>query len=48
MLGVNALGHSLVVIRTLLSTDPEQRWAVKREFLRRLKNRLDEEGIRVP
>ena len=48
MLGVNALGHSSVVIRTLFSTDPEQRWAVKREFLRRLKNRLDEEGIRVP
>ncbi len=48
MLGVNALGRSSVVIRTLFSTDPEQRWAVKREFLRRLKNRLDEEGIRVP
>ena len=48
MLGVNALGGSVVVIRTLFSTDPEQRWAVKREFLRRLKNRLDEEGIRVP
>ncbi|GMQ85663.1 MAG: hypothetical protein BMS9Abin07_1230 [Acidimicrobiia bacterium] len=48
MLGVNELGDSAVMIRTLFSTVPEQRWAVKREFLRRLKIRLDEEGIDIP
>ena len=48
MLGVNELGDSSVMIRTLFTTDPEQRGAVKREFLRRLKNRLDKEGIDIP
>ena len=47
MMGVNELGDSAVVIRTVFTTDPEQRWAVKREFLRRLKYRLDAEGIEI-
>lgn len=48
MLGVNELGDSAVVIRMLITTTTEQRWAVKREFLRRLKIRLDDEGIEIP
>jgi len=48
MLGVNELGDSAVVIRLLLTTATEQRWAVKREFLRRLKRRLDDEHIEIP
>lgn len=48
MLGVNKLDESAVVIRTLATVITEQRWKVKREFLRRIKNRLDTEGIEIP
>ncbi|MEN8233576.1 MAG: mechanosensitive ion channel family protein [Actinomycetota bacterium] len=48
MLGVNELGESSVAIRVLLTTDPDERWTIKREFLRRIKNRLDAEGIEIP
>ena len=48
VLGVDALGDSGVVIRVLFTTDPEMRWNVKREFLRRVKNGLDEAGIEIP
>lgn len=48
MLGVNKLDESAVVIRTLATVITEQRWKVKREFLRRIKNRLDAEGIEIP
>ncbi|MGB5565457.1 MAG: mechanosensitive ion channel family protein [Acidimicrobiia bacterium] len=48
VLGVDALDDSGVVIRVLFTTDPEMRWKVKREFLRRVKNGLDEAGIEIP
>jgi len=48
VLGVDELADSGVLIRVLITTDPEERWAVKREFLRRIKNRFDEEGIEIP
>ena len=48
VLGVDALDDSGVVIRVLFTTDPEMRWNVKREFLRRVKNGLDEAGIEIP
>lgn len=48
ILGVEELGGSGVVIRALLTTDPEERWTVKREFLRRIKNGFDEAGIEIP
>ena len=48
LLGVNELADSAVVIRVVLRVGPEQRWAVRREFLRRLKNRLDAVGIEIP
>lgn len=47
MLGVNELGDSAVVIRIMFTTRPERKGAVKREFLRRLKYRLDAEGIEI-
>jgi moderate conductance mechanosensitive channel len=47
MLGVDELGDSAVVIRLLFTTDPARRWEVKREFLRRVKYRLDAEGIDI-
>ena len=48
VLGVDKLAESGVVVRVVMTTDPNQRWAIKREFLRRIKNRLDDEGIEIP
>jgi small conductance mechanosensitive channel len=48
MLGVNSLDDSSVEIRVLATVITEERWTVKREFNRRIKNRLDEEGIEIP
>ncbi len=48
MLGVNKLDSSAVNIRVLMTLTPDDRWLVKREFLRRIKNRLDTEGIEIP
>lgn len=48
MLGVNRLSDSSVDIRVLMTLDSESRWAVKREYLRRIKIRLDAEGIEIP
>lgn len=48
MLGVDELADSSVKIRLLMTVATEDRWAVKREFLRRIKIRLDREGIEIP
>jgi small-conductance mechanosensitive channel len=48
MLGVNGLNDSSVEIRLVAKVIPEERWTVKREFNRRIKNRLDAEGIEIP
>lgn len=48
VLGIQSLGDSAVVIRTLLKTVPGGHWAAGREFRRRMKNRLDREGIEIP
>ena len=48
VLGVEDLGEHSVVIRTLLRTVPGAQWDVAREFRRRIKNRLDAEGIEMP
>jgi small conductance mechanosensitive channel len=46
--GVTDLGDSSVVVRTLLRTVPGAQWEVGREFRRRIKNRLDAEGMEIP
>ena len=46
--GVEDLADSAVVIRTLFGTKPAQQWAVAREFRRRIKKRLDQEGVEIP
>jgi small-conductance mechanosensitive channel len=46
--GVEAIGDNRVVVRTVARTQPGAQWGVARELRRRLKNRLDEEGIRMP
>ena len=48
VLGVEALEDSGVVVRVLFTTDPDMRWNVKREFLRRVKNGFDEASIEIP
>ncbi|HEX5003948.1 MAG TPA: mechanosensitive ion channel family protein [Gemmatimonadales bacterium] len=48
VVGVQSLADSAVVVRTLLRTRPGDQWATAREFRRRVKNRLDREGIEIP
>ena len=48
VLGVQELGDSSVVIRTLLRVQPGKQWEVAREFRRRVKLRFDKEGIEIP
>lgn len=48
MLGVDAFADSAVVIRFRIKTLPLQQWNVKRELLRRIKNRFDKDGIEIP
>jgi len=46
--GVESLADSAVVIRTLIRTRPGKQWEAAREYRRRVKNRLDQEGIEIP
>jgi small conductance mechanosensitive channel len=48
MLGVDDLSESWVVIKFHVKTRPLQQWNVKRELLRRIKNRFDELNIELP
>lgn len=48
MLGVNELDASSVNIRVLFTTISDERWNVRRGFLRLIKQRLDREGIEIP
>jgi len=48
VLGVDSLGDSAVTIRVLLRTLPGKQFGVAREFRRRIKSRLDREGIEIP
>ena len=46
--GVNAFADSAVMIKGRLKTKPIRQWEVGREFLRRVKQRFDQEGIEIP
>jgi small conductance mechanosensitive channel len=48
MLGVDELADSSVIVKFFLKTRPLQQWTVKREMLRRIKNRFDQLGIEIP
>ena len=48
MLGVDQFGDSAVVIKFLIKTRPLKQWIIKREMLRRIKNKFDELGIEIP
>ena len=47
MLGVDAFAESGVIVKVLIKTLPLKQWLVKREFLRRIKNRFDELKIEI-
>ena len=48
LFGVNELADSSVVVRIGLKVRPDKQWAIKRELLRRIKQRFDELGIEIP
>jgi small conductance mechanosensitive channel len=48
MLGVNEFAQFGMVIKLMIRTVPDEVFAVKREMLRRIKNKFDELGIRIP
>ena len=47
IMGVNKLDDSAVVIRGRMTTSAEDRWAVRREALRRIKKAFDAEGVTI-
>ena len=48
MLGVNEYAESAIMIRFFIKTAPSMQLPVKREMLRRIKQRFDKEGISIP
>ncbi|HVY12097.1 MAG TPA: mechanosensitive ion channel domain-containing protein, partial [Alphaproteobacteria bacterium] len=48
MQGVNSYEDGRAIILARIKTQPLQQWNVKREYLLRLKERLDKEGISLP
>lgn len=46
--GVDKFADSAVVIKGRVRTYPSKQWAVGREFLRRIKQRFDAEGVEIP
>ncbi|UCE88357.1 MAG: mechanosensitive ion channel family protein, partial [Pseudomonadota bacterium] len=48
MLGVDKFGEAAVTIKFMLKTRADKMWRVRREMLRRIKNRFDAEGIEIP
>jgi small conductance mechanosensitive channel len=48
MLGVDAFTEFGVIIKCLLKVEPTHLFEIKREILRRIKNRFDELGIEIP
>jgi small conductance mechanosensitive channel len=48
VLGVQELGDSAVTIRGYIKVAPDQRWLVRRELFRRIKNRFDADSIEIP
>jgi small conductance mechanosensitive channel len=47
MLGVDSLGDATFTVKFALRTQPLKRWQVKRELLRRIKERFQREQIKV-
>jgi len=48
MLGVDDLGDAAFRVKFVIRTKADKMWPVRREMLRRIKNKFDELGIRIP
>jgi small conductance mechanosensitive channel len=48
MLGVNSFDENGLTIKFMLQTRSDKMWPVRREMLRRIKNKFDELGIEIP
>ena len=48
MQGVDRFGESAVTIKFMIKTKPDKMLMVKREMLRRIKNKFDQVGIKIP
>ena len=48
MLGVNSFDENGVTIKFMLQTRADRMWPIRREMLRRIKNKFDELGIEIP
>jgi len=48
MQGVEAFDESAIIIKFRVKTRPLMQWSVRRELLRRIKNRFDQLGIETP
>jgi len=48
MLGVDAISESAIMIKFYIKTRPLKQWEVRRELLRRIKNRFNELQIEMP
>lgn len=48
MAGVESWGDSSVVVRARFRVAPLQQWAIRRDYLKRLKRAFDEAGIEIP
>jgi small conductance mechanosensitive channel len=46
--GIEALGDNRLVVRAVARTQPGAQWGAARELRRRIKNRFDAEGVRLP
>ena len=46
--GVDSLGDSAITLRMRLTTVDKERWTVRREALKRVKKRFEDEGISIP
>jgi moderate conductance mechanosensitive channel len=48
MAGVDKWGESAVIIRCRIKVHPLEQWGIRREFLKRLKQKFDHFGIEIP
>ena len=48
VMGIERLDESAVIVRVTLRTQPQERWAVAREFRRRVLKAFRSSGIEIP
>ncbi|MGE0597765.1 MAG: mechanosensitive ion channel family protein [Hyphomonadaceae bacterium] len=48
IVGVDQLADSAIMLKARIKTAPAKQWAVRREYLKRIKTAFDEAGIEIP